>query len=65
MFKVSRHFSDIGNFFADDIRQKVNLKFYKNRTCLEYHPDLADASLVTVPLLYQVNGKTVPPENHR
>ena len=35
--------------------------FLKNRTCSEYHPGLMDASPVTVPLPYQVNGKTVPP----
>ena len=61
MFKVCRHFSDFVKFFEDYNRQRVNLKFYKNPTCSEHYPGLADASLVTVPHLYQVNGKTVPP----
>ena len=38
------------------------VKLYNDRTCSVYHRGLADASLVTVPHLYQVNGKTVPSE---
>ena len=53
MFKVCWHFLNLL------ILSKI-INFYKNRTCSVYHPGLADASLVTVPQLYQVNGKTVP-----
>ena len=41
------------------------VKFYKNCSCSVYHCGPPNASLETVLPLYQVNGKTVPPENHR
>ena len=52
-------FSEFVNFVKDYNRYRVE-NFNKNRTCSVYHPGLADASMVTVPLLYQVDGKTVP-----
>ena len=60
MFKVSRHFLNFSilSKIIVDIDLKKN---YKTRTCSEYHPGLMDASLLTVPNLYQFNGKTVPP----
>ena len=60
MFRVSRHFLNFS--ILSEIIIDTDLKiFYKNRTCSEYHPTLMDASLLTVPNLYQFNGKTIPP----
>ena len=38
----------------------------KTKTAVDHDTLVAAAAfLVTVPFLYQVDGKTVPPENHR
>ena len=60
MFKLCRHFSEVVNFVEDYNRYRVEI-FNKNRTCSEYHPGLMDGSLMTVPHVYQANGKTVAP----
>ena len=52
-------FPDFVKFFDGYNRYRVE-NFYENRTCSEYQIAM-DASLVTVPHLYQVNSKTVPP----
>ena len=57
MFKVCRH--------SVNISQKSCIRL-KQKTALAQCTVLATAaSMVTVPPLYQVNGKTVHPENHR
>ena len=53
-------FSEFVNFVEDYNRNRVE-KLYKNLNCSEYHSGLADASLVTVPHVDQVNGETFPP----
>ena len=64
MFKVCRHLSQFVTFLEDYNRYRVEIFFTK--TALAQGTILATAaSLVTVPPLYQVNGKTVLPENHR
>ena len=53
-----------GDIVCIFLRNRVLRLRQKNRSCSVYHRGPPNASLETVPPLYQVNGKTVPPENH-